>query len=216
MARALDALQRRVKPPANVLDLGSYFGNFSLMLAWTGFKVDAVDSYRAYDHALDSVVGLMCDSGIRVRELGETLPDNYYDAVLLMGVIEHVPHTPRHLLESVNRALRPGGYLITDTPNLAYVYNRQKLSKGESPFSPISAQYYTELPFEGHHREYTVAEMQWMLEQLQHEEINLDTFFYSIYSLQQLAGLDLENYISMRSDPLCRELIFSISRKPNR
>src|SRR5262245_24571754 len=122
MAKALTALQNRVRQPAKVLDLGSYFGNFSLMLAEAGFTVDAVDPYRVYEPAFDAGVRLMRASGIHVSELSETLPGDHYDAALLMGVIEHIPHTPRLVLDAVHQALRPGGYLIMDTPNLAYIY----------------------------------------------------------------------------------------------
>jgi SAM-dependent methyltransferase len=129
-------------------------------------------------------------------------------------VVEHIPHTPRPLLESIDRLLAPGGVLVMDTPNLAYLYNRLKLSRGESIMAPLRSQYYTELPFEGHHREYTEDEVRWMLEQLGHEDVAITTFNYSIYGLESVSGDDLINLRRMEADPALREIILSRSRKP--
>lgn len=219
MARALDALGT-VGDQARVLDFGAYFGNFSLACARRGYRVDALDSYRFYGAAMDKVVALLRQANVSVRDADDLgadlsrLPEGGYDAVLCMGVVEHIPHTPRFVLEAIDRTLKPGGLLVLDTPNLAYLYNRQKLARGESPFCPIAMQYETEIPFEGHHREYTVAEVRWMIERLGHEAVSLDTFNYSIYGLDVVQGQDLENLRLMANDPLLREVTMTVSRKP--
>ncbi|MFQ5653626.1 MAG: class I SAM-dependent methyltransferase [Planctomycetota bacterium] len=218
--RALAALAAAGCLAGRVLDCGSYFGNFTLMLSEAGHAVEAVDSYDGYGEALAGIKAQMASSGIRVRDFREVghdlggLPQARFDAVLCMGVIEHVPHTPRPLLEGVDRVLKPGGLLILDTPNLAYLYNRQRLARGESIFCPIVSQYHTELPFEGHHREFTIDEVGWMLAELGHEGIEVETFCYSIYALPSLSGRDEENFRAMEEDPTCRELILAASRKP--
>lgn len=220
MAQALNALFRLNVRSGRVLDFGSYFGNFALMCANAGFQVDALDSYRSYGTALQKACRLLNDSGVSMIDADDVggdlhgLEPSTYDVVLCMGVIEHIPHTPRHVLEAINRALRAGGILIIDTPNLAYQANRLKLARGESIFCPLSAQYYTELPFEGHHREYTATELNWMLQQLGHEAINMTMFNYSVYQSSSLSGMDLANYRDMQADPSARELLLSVSRKP--
>ena len=220
MVHALTALRRRGSREGRVLDYGSYFGNFALMCAAAGYGVDAVDGYRALGGALDPCVALLEQSGVRVFDFDDTgyqltaMPDGAYEAVFCMGVLEHMPHTPRPLLETLNRVLRPGGWLVLDTPNLAYAHTREKLSRGQSVFCPIEAQYYTELPFEGHHREYVVDEVRWMLGQLRHDPIDIETFNYSQYALTHLAGRDLELHLEMERIPDAREIILSVSRKP--
>jgi 2-polyprenyl-3-methyl-5-hydroxy-6-metoxy-1,4-benzoquinol methylase len=219
MVRVLSALSQRGVTAGNLLDCGAYFGNFSLMCASEGYQVDALDSYKGYEQALSGVTNLLYNSGIKVIDFDEVGYDLHqihsqtYDIVLCMGVIEHIPHTPRLLLESLNRVLKPGGLLVIDTPNLAYLYNRQKLARGESIFCPISLQYFTELPFEGHHREYTLAEVKWMLEQIGHTNIYTETFNYSVYGLSILQGHDLDNYKIMMAEPESREIIMTVSRK---
>jgi 2-polyprenyl-3-methyl-5-hydroxy-6-metoxy-1,4-benzoquinol methylase len=220
MTQALHALRARGLASGRVLDFGSYLGNFSLLCAAAGYEVDALDAYQEYGSTLAPCVQLLGKAGVQVRDFADTsfdlgrLPAASYDACLAMGVIEHLPHTPRPALEAINRVLRPGGILVLDTPNLAYLYNRQKLARGESLLCPIALQYYTEIPYEGHHREYTLAEVRWMLEQLRHEDIAVQTFCYSVYQTEVLSGEALANYRQMQTDPTAAEVIFAASQKP--
>ena len=144
VAQTAAAIRRHCGPTVRVLDFGSYFGNFTLALRELGHRVDAIDSYRTYEPALATVVAGLQASGAQVYDFAsvgyglETMPSESYDAVLAMGVLEHVPHTPRLLLETLNRVLKPGGILVMDTPNLAYAYRRQQLARGETIFCPIA------------------------------------------------------------------------------
>jgi 2-polyprenyl-3-methyl-5-hydroxy-6-metoxy-1,4-benzoquinol methylase len=219
MVRVLRALSA-LPPGSRVLDAGSYFGNFALMCRRAGFAVDAVDSYRDYGAALGAARRVLAGDGVTVRDFADcgfdlaALTPGGYDAIVCAGVIEHIPHTPRQLLEALDQRLRRGGLLLIDTPNLAYIYNRQRLGRGESIFCPLPLQYDTEIPFEGHHREYTVAEVRWMLERVGHEVLSIETFNYSIYGAGRLSGLDAENYEVMARDATARELILAVSRRP--
>ena len=207
MVRVLRLLNLYAKPGARVLDFGAYFGNFSLMLADAGFEVTALDSFDTYGQCVTDNVRLMTECGVQVRNFSAFEPEGNYDVVVLMGVIEHVPHTPRFLLENVRKAMVQEGLLILDTPNLAYIYNRQKLSMGESIFAPIRSQFWTETPFEGHHREYTADEIEWMLETAGFLVFESEAFNYSLYGLSELSGMDLDNFEKMKRDPSLRELL---------
>lgn len=207
-------------PGARVLDFGAYFGNFSLAMQRLGFRVDALDAYSSYRGALDGAQALLERAGVRVVDLEtvgwqlEQISPGSYDLVICAGVIEHIPHTPRPVLEAIDRVLAPGGTLMLDTPNLAYLYTRERLGRGESIFPAISAQYETEIPFEGHHREYTAAEVEWMLSRIGHKLIALETFNYSLFGQKRLEGIEAERFRRMEEDPSLREVILSVSRKP--
>ena len=103
---------------SRVLDFGSYFGNFSLACSSAGYDVDAIDSYDEYGAAFATVVAAQRAAGISIQDFSRTgfdlaaTADATYDAVLCMGVIEHIPHTPRLLLDTVTRVLKPGGMLF--------------------------------------------------------------------------------------------------------
>ena len=219
MVHAGAALRRRGVVSGRLLDYGSYFGNFALMFARAGFAVDTVDSYRAYEHAFDGPRRVLADAGVHLHDFGDVGYglaglDASYDVVLCMGVIEHIPSSPRPLLETLNRVLRPGGLLVIDTPNLVHLYNRQKFARGETVLADIQAQYETELPFEGHHREYTIPELVWMLRRIRHRGISVEAFNYSSYALGTLASRDVHNHWNMVRDPTLREYLMTVSVKP--
>jgi 2-polyprenyl-3-methyl-5-hydroxy-6-metoxy-1,4-benzoquinol methylase len=219
MAHVRAALRRRGMTGGRMLDYGSYFGNFSLMFAGSGFQVDAVDSYAAYGSAFEPARQAMRKAGVAVHDVDavgrdlQGLPSDAYDIVLCLGVIEHVPHTPRLLLQSLTRVLKPGGCLVIDTPNHAYLYHRQRLMTGESVMANLAAQFHSDPPFEGHHREYTAAEIAWMLEQSGQRDVSLELYNYSVYALPVLTGQDLANYWATALDPQAREIIMAVSIK---
>ena len=220
MVNALDVLQRAGVPSGRILDYGAYFGNMALLCRLAGYDVTAADGYREYGAVFEGCRGEMRAAGIQIVDFADVgfdlrgIAPESVDGVLALGVIEHVPHTPRPLLESLDRVLRRGGVLVLDTPNLAYLYTRERLSRGETVFTPIEQQYMTELPFEGHHREYTLREVRWMLERLGHRVAEIRTFSYSLYALGTLHGDDVERYRAMERDPALREIILSASIKP--
>lgn len=219
MTRVQRALRQHGINSGKIADIGSYFGNFSLMLANNGYQVTAVDGYTRYGPALRPVTNLLKSNNVTVLnfdELGdsfEELPSGSFDVVLSMGVIEHIPHTPRLFLEAMNRLLRPGGLLVIDTPNLGYLHTREKLSRGESIFCPLELQYDTAIPFEGHHREYTSKELLWMLNHIGHEVLDLQFFNFSMFALSEICGDNAEKYQAMEKDASLRELMLTVSRK---
>lgn len=215
---ALEALRKHASRPTRILDFGAYFGNFALAAKQLGYDVAAADFYTTFEGAFSPVTRCFQERGISIVDFdraGVDLPDlsSAFDAVLCMGVIEHVPHTPKSVFDTIDRVLRPGGLLILDTPNQAYIYKRKRLMRGESIFPDIRTQYYSEVPFAGHHREYTASEVSWLLAQIDHEVLSTEMLSVSLYSLEFLAGEDLENYHIMESDPSTRELILTVSRK---
>jgi SAM-dependent methyltransferase len=220
VARVAEELSR-LPAGACVLDVGAYFGNFSRAAASMGFSVHALDAYRTYGDALRPWTAGLEAAGARPIDFADVgadlhgLPGGSYDAVLVMGVLEHVPHSPRQLLGAVHRVLKPGGSIVLDTPNIAYLYNRERLARGESVMPPLASQFDCDPPFEGHHREYTMDEVRWMLERTAFEHVVVDAFNYSLFALETLQGHDLELYRRMMADPTAREVIFATARTPN-
>ena len=220
IAHTAALLRRRGVTGGRLLDYGAYFGNFALFARRAGFDTWAFDSYRAYDGAFEPSIRLMETRGVHIADAAEIgydlagLPAASFDVVLLMGVIEHIPHTPRLLLDAVGRVLRPGGTLVLETPNLAYAYTRRKLAEGRPIGAPIELQFETEIPFEGHHREYTLDEIVWILRRVGQQAIESVLYNYSLYGLSEVSGTDLSIFNEMERDPSLRELIMTASVKP--
>jgi 2-polyprenyl-3-methyl-5-hydroxy-6-metoxy-1,4-benzoquinol methylase len=220
MVHAAASVERRGLAGGRVLDYGSYFGNFALMFRRLGFDVDAIDDYRAYSASMAASADLLRGAGVHVLDFGDVgfdlglLESDRYDLIVCGGVIEHVPHTPRPLLAALDRALGRDGLLVIDTPNLAYLNNRQRLARGESVMADLAAQFHTALPFRGHHREYVPSELVWMLGEIGHHDVSIELFNYSVYGCTEVYGRDVDNLWAMTAEPSLRELMMSTSRKP--
>jgi SAM-dependent methyltransferase len=104
------------------------------------------------------------EAGVRLylpgRDWLENLPDNHYDSIVFLEVIEHLHMNPENVLEELKKKLRPGGCLIVSTPNLMCFGNRiRMLTNGKlahlhyPPYTPVG------LHGRGHDRIYTPAEM---------------------------------------------------------
>src|SRR3972149_3997734 len=100
-------------PGGRLLDIGCGVGKFIELMSDLGWKAEGLDA--------DPVVVHNCRGrGLSVREgtlEKQGYPDNYFDAITLKHVIEHV-YDPVRLLKECHRILKPGGKLVLLTPNL--------------------------------------------------------------------------------------------------
>jgi SAM-dependent methyltransferase len=98
---------------ARLLDVGCGSGESLRRITSMGWEAEGVDvDPLAVENARAK--------GVRVR-LGDLAsqqyPDDYFDAVYMSHVIEHV-HDPAGLLRECRRVLKPGGRLVALTPNV--------------------------------------------------------------------------------------------------
>ena len=89
----------------------------------------------------------------------ESVPEDRFDLVAAMAILEHLPSSPRPLLLNAKALLSENGRLVVDVPNIAYWPNRIGLLRGISPLPRMADVYHSEPPFTGHHHEYTVDEL---------------------------------------------------------
>jgi 2-polyprenyl-3-methyl-5-hydroxy-6-metoxy-1,4-benzoquinol methylase len=197
----------------SVLDVGALFGQFAMPLQHLGFKVTAVDRYRGYSGAFDGYTASMRAAGICVVETDRSDEQAFlealgqFDVVLCMAVIEHVPHTPRELLRALVSHVAPGGVLALDTPNVASYWNRKRLAQGHSIFQPIEDQFFSEIPYEGHHREYTASEMEWMLKQVGCRRVTTSLFDYNLLQFDELTREHIDALLAMSLDATLADTI---------
>jgi 2-polyprenyl-3-methyl-5-hydroxy-6-metoxy-1,4-benzoquinol methylase len=62
------------------------------------------------------------------------MSDSTYDLIIAGEIIEHLIDTD-HFAVELHRVLKPGGFLILSTPNLASWYSRLRLLRGRVPRS---------------------------------------------------------------------------------
>jgi 2-polyprenyl-3-methyl-5-hydroxy-6-metoxy-1,4-benzoquinol methylase len=100
--------------PGRLLDVGCAMGHFMVCARERGWAVHGVEASR---YAAD--IGRK-RWNLRIQALSNLgdahLPDNHFDACVLIEVAEHLAY-PRTTLEQVFRVLKPGGILYLTTPN---------------------------------------------------------------------------------------------------
>jgi SAM-dependent methyltransferase len=115
-ARQLRALTQDIPSGARLLDVGCAAGmlldlarrhcpNFSEL---EGIEISEAAAARAKQKGYRVYISTIEQA---------PLPDAHYDLIYMQQVIEHV-HDPRAVLSKVLRALKPGGRVVLETPNL--------------------------------------------------------------------------------------------------
>ncbi|MBL8430046.1 MAG: methyltransferase domain-containing protein [Dechloromonas sp.] len=107
-----------------VLDYGCGPGRLSMLLAHAGFRIlgcDPSEGMLSQARALKST-GLNMEFKV-IRESGETLPQNTFDAIVCSSVIEYVPD-PDALLQEFRKALVEKGTLIISFANKSSLWRK--------------------------------------------------------------------------------------------
>lgn len=210
---AIEMLRELGVTKGRILDVGAFFGNFAAPLQRLGYEVTAVDRYTRYANAMPAHIRYLQSIGVNVihttreDEADKLAALGQFDAVLAMAVIEHIPHTPRFFLDMLASHVRPGGALLLDTPNIARYWARKALSEGRSVHQDIAIQFNTDIPYEGHHREYTLAEMQWMLGKAGAASVRGRLYDYNLLQFDCVAHEHIRALLMMTIDPAYADTI---------
>ena len=106
-----------------------------------------------------------------------------HDLILFCEVIEHLYSNPKFVMQRLADNLKPGGFLMIQTPNAVAIHKRLRMLIGQNPFQLLQDNQM------GHFREYTIQELQNMVRQvgLEISSINfLNYFNYSGNALNRL------------------------------
>lgn len=97
-----------------ILDVGCGNGNYLYSLRELGWEVVGVEPDVKAAHFARIQLGLDVRP-VTLEEAG--LPGDSVDIAFMLHVLEHVPN-PLRTLQEVYRVLKPGGYLVIETPNI--------------------------------------------------------------------------------------------------
>ncbi len=120
-ARIRVALVRTYLDTGKLLEIGTASGYFLDEARAAGFEVQGVEPGAAMAKQARERFGLDVKTGI-VEHID--LPENGIDVVCAWHVVEHLAE-PERALERIKRALRPGGYLLLEVPNIESVNARR-------------------------------------------------------------------------------------------
>lgn len=153
-----------------ILDISAGFAIPSRILKDEGFNIYATDSMSiAGAKICESSNKIFSFTNIENLEIN-SLPfeENSFEVVLWLATIEHIHNSPKRILEWIYRILKNNGIVIIDTPNILELRKRIMLLFGKSFMPPI--QFIYNLPYHGdHHREYTKADLEYVIRQSGHQ-----------------------------------------------
>jgi 2-polyprenyl-3-methyl-5-hydroxy-6-metoxy-1,4-benzoquinol methylase len=107
-------------PGKKILDIGCSVGAFLHVAKEEGFDASGLELGKASaDYAEKKQHTKVANKSIFDYEV----PDNSYDIVSMLEVIEHLEH-PKQAMDIINKLLKPGGLVFLTTPNFTSLYQR--------------------------------------------------------------------------------------------
>jgi len=169
-----------------ICDVGGFWGVFPLTLKELGFNVTMTESLQYYSESFNKLFKFIKTKDVNVVDFDPfqkkaTNPDSF-DVVTVMAVLEHYPHSLKYFMENTKSMVAPDGLLYLEVPNIAYWPKRIKHLLGGTPLMNVEVIYKSDIPFIGHHHEFTMGELK-QLTELSKLEI-VDEIYYN-YSPQK-------------------------------
>jgi SAM-dependent methyltransferase len=129
-----------------------------------GYTVAMTEARGYYSRAFDPLFAFVASRGVEIAdydpfEANAALPTRF-DAVTVLAVLEHYPHSLKRFMANVRGMIAERGILYVEVPNIAYWPKRVAFFRhGVSPLPPIEEIWESEVPFIGHHHEFTMSEL---------------------------------------------------------
>ena len=169
--RFVETLRRLPPLPSapRILELGAVPYSMTILLRrYLDADVATLSFYEVEapysEHVLESADGTERYSftyqALNVERELFPLPESSVDLVLCCEILEHLLINPSHMLYEAHRVLRPGGFLVVTTPNVARAANLRALEEGRN----INDAYHGNGIYGRHNREYTAPEVALLLE----------------------------------------------------
>jgi len=209
-----------LSPPARILDFGAGPCDKTAMLSRVGYDVTACDDFGDDWYNLgnnrERILNYAAKAGIVYMlpdEAGNfAFKGNYYDAVILNNVIEHLHDSPRKLLNKLLNSVKSGGLLFVDVPNAANLRKRIDLARGRTNYPSFDSFYWSSPSWRGHVREFVKSDLVKLGRALALETVDISSHHYHLDAVSPLLG-KLFVFIC-RFVPSLRESWLLIARKP--
>lgn len=152
----LDAVGATSAHRAKVLDIGPHFiTRLTHELFGDRVTIDTLGwtNFRLYD---ERIVDRHIEFDLNDAYDPQLWPELVeHDVVIMAEVIEHLYTAPRQVLGCLLHFVKPGGYLIVQTPNAVALRSRVLMVVGRHPFDQINE----DRTNPGHYRESTLEEL---------------------------------------------------------
>ncbi|MGA3286511.1 MAG: methyltransferase domain-containing protein [Bacteroidota bacterium] len=156
------------------LDIGTSPFTFALKSRFNDMEtLDYTNAFR--DRC--TLTGIKLHVGGDNWEINTMLPDDYYDCIIFLEVIEHMHMNPEKILLFLKKKLRNGGHLIMSTPNMMCVGNRINMLFNKKLFCftyPAFAENEHQIHGHRHDRVFMPAEMKEYLDNTNWKSYNIN------------------------------------------
>jgi 2-polyprenyl-3-methyl-5-hydroxy-6-metoxy-1,4-benzoquinol methylase len=120
----------------SVLEIGAGNGCIAKTLLASELGISSYTLSDISEKRLEEIDKNLNDSRVRIKYIDvDDVPVqecNKYDAVLMIALIEHLID-PLGAMQKINKLIKPGGFVIVQTPNIAKYTRRIKLLLGQFP-----------------------------------------------------------------------------------
>jgi len=143
-------------------DVGGFWGVFPTTMKTIGFEVTLTESLKYYGDSFEGLFDLIRKRGVKIVDYDpfqQGSAPGHYDVVTVMAVLEHYPHSLKTFMGNVIAMMKPEGSFYIEVPNIAYWPKRIAFLHGQTPLVPIEDIYKSNVPFIGHHHEFTISEL---------------------------------------------------------
>ena len=155
---------------SKILSIGSGPCDLEAILSKLGYDITAIDDLNDHWHLIgknrERIKNFAKQMNIDLvtQSAGSPqLEENYFDAVLLIDIIEHLHRSPRELLNYSISSLKTGGLLLIETPNTVALVDRLKVLFGKTNQVSANCIYWNIGEYRSHIREYTQSELKQIL-----------------------------------------------------
>jgi cyclopropane-fatty-acyl-phospholipid synthase len=114
----------QLKPGDRVLDVGGGWGTFTEYAGKRGMQVTSLTiSHRSEEYIAELIKKLRLPCRVLYRNFMEYTDSEPYDAIVILGVMEHLPDY-RAVLRQFERLLKPGGRVYLDASAFRKKYSK--------------------------------------------------------------------------------------------
>jgi SAM-dependent methyltransferase len=179
---------KHVPTGGRVLDFGCGPGDFPWLLAQIGLESwagdDLQDPWHLKPGMHDALKKYMADAGVNFALLEHDKPfpwpKNYFKMVMSHHTFEHIPETPKGLLEALVEHVAEDGYLLITVPSAVNIRKRLDVLRGRTNYPPYDQFYWLPSPWRGHRREYCRDDLAKMAQYLNLEIVELRAYSYML------------------------------------
>jgi SAM-dependent methyltransferase len=108
--------------------------------------------------ALESVGVTFHDCDLCEHDISDVCRPGSLDVVTSYHCLEHLHHSPKRMLTTAWRGLKPGGLMLLEVPNAVNLMKRMRVLCGYTNYTAYH-NYFDVERFSGHVREYTVGDL---------------------------------------------------------